>query len=229
MTYSILLLAATYLAGGAPDDATSAPQPKPAVASHKADPCCNDNCCPDEHCCKFARLFAKCGDHACGDECCRPTLRERLHRLFGRRECSEPCCTGGLPVIKSDAPPLAPPPAKPMPAVKTVDIRRPSPSTEINKEYLDRVGNAPDYSWVTGELFYIHADKGLWVVRYAPVDREDRYGGSVVLAPATSMDAFQEGDLVTVQGEMLYEGRASKYLGGPLYRSLGVSLVDRRK
>jgi hypothetical protein len=99
---------------------------------------------------------------------------------------------------------------------------------EIAKEYLDKVGNAPDYSWVTGQLFYVHADGGLWVVRYAPVDKEDRYGGSVVLGAAASMENFQEGDLVTVHGEILSPARASKYLGGPLYRALEVTLNDRR-
>ena len=99
---------------------------------------------------------------------------------------------------------------------------------EISKEYLPRVGNAPDYSWVTGQLFYIHAESGLWVVRYAPLDREDRYGGSFVLAPAVNMDGFREGDLVTVHGDMLIEGRATKYLGGPLYRAMSVKLEDRK-
>lgn len=100
---------------------------------------------------------------------------------------------------------------------------------EIAKEYLDKVANAGDYSWVTGQLFYIHihADQGLWVVRYAPVDKEDRYGGSVVLAAAASMVEFREGDLVTVHGEILNQGRASRYLGGPLYRCLAVNLKDR--
>ena len=104
-------------------------------------------------------------------------------------------------------------------------------STEIAKQYLPRVGNADDYSWVTGQLFYIHvhSDQGLWFVRYAPVDKEDRYGGSVVLAPATSMSNLREGDLVTIHGEILDQGRASRYLGGPLYRTLSVELSDRMR
>ena len=118
---------------------------------------------------------------------------------------------------------MAPPPPAPRPA----PITRTTPTFEIKKEYLDKVANAEDYSWVTGQLFYIHADGGLWVVRYAPVDKEDRYGGSVVLAPAASMRDCREGDLVKVHGEILNEGRASKYLGGPLYRSLSVAMIAR--
>ncbi len=118
------------------------------------------------------------------------------------------------------------PPPPPQPTVKPVALTPPPPQ-EIRKEYFPRLGNDPEYRWVTGQLFYIHAESGLWVVRYAPVDREDRYGGSVVLAPAVNMDGFQEGDLVTVRGEILNEGRAYKYLGGPLYRGLEVHLEDR--
>jgi hypothetical protein len=107
----------------------------------------------------------------------------------------------------------------------------PPPAMEIAKEYLHKVANADDYSWVTGQLFYIHvhADQGLWFVRYAPVDKEDRYGGSVVLASAASMANFREGDLVTVHGEILNQGRASRYLGGPLYRALAVELRERSR
>jgi hypothetical protein len=102
---------------------------------------------------------------------------------------------------------------------------------EISKHYLDKVANADDYSWVTGQLFYIHvhSDQGIWVVRYAPVDKEDRYGGSVVLAPVAPMTGLREGDLVTVHGEVLNQGRGSRYLGGPLYRSLEVALKDRSR
>jgi hypothetical protein len=131
------------------------------------------------------------------------------------------------PVYTHVEPARAPLPVAPAPAVKVVEATPSSTSTELAPEFVDKVANAPDYSWLTGELFYIHADKGLWVVRYAPVDKEDRYGGSVVLAAAVSMENFREGDLVTVHGEILNEGRASKYLGGPLYRTVNVKLEER--
>jgi hypothetical protein len=124
---------------------------------------------------------------------------------------------------------MAPAGVPTLPEITAVSVRSPYAPTEIKKEYLPKVGRGDDFRWVTGQLFYIHvhADQGLWVVRYAPLDTEDRYGGSVVLAPATSMDAFREGDLVTVHGEVLDEGRASRFLGGPLYRAAAVNL-DRR-
>ena len=98
---------------------------------------------------------------------------------------------------------------------------------EIAKPYLSRVGQAGEYSHVTGQLSYVHAGGGIWVVRYAPLDREDRYGGSFVLAPLVDMEKYQDGDLVTVHGEVLHEGRASRHLGGSLYKVTSISLIDR--
>jgi hypothetical protein len=98
---------------------------------------------------------------------------------------------------------------------------------EIKKENVLRVAIADDASWVIGELQYVHADGGIWVVRYAPLDKEDRYGGAVVLAKGQDMSKFREGDLVFVKGSMLNEGRASKFVGGPLYRATSIELNER--
>jgi hypothetical protein len=108
----------------------------------------------------------------------------------------------------------------------------PSPSTPseslISAAYRNRIGSAPDYSHVTGQLSYVHSDGGLWVIRYGSLDREDRYGGSVVLEPLMNMDHFKDGDLVTVIGEILNDGRrASHSLGAPLYRASSITLLDR--
>jgi hypothetical protein len=179
---------------------------------------------------------SKCGQHA-------PSWGERLASLFHHSRPAAPCCEpqqGMIAKMIPDAAPLASPytpiptPAAPVASViqpVSVAPARPAapPATEISKRYLDKVANADDYSWVTGQLFYIHvhADQRLWVVRYAPVDKEDRYGGSVVLAPAAPMDGLREGDLVNVHGEILNEGRGCRYLGGPLYRALEVGLRER--
>jgi hypothetical protein len=101
------------------------------------------------------------------------------------------------------------------------------PNLEIKKAYEGRTGNALDYSWITGQLYRVHADGGLWVIRYASVDKEDRFGGSVVLASPASMAGCREGDLVTVHGEVIDDGRASKFLGGPAYRASSLDLIAR--
>ncbi len=85
---------------------------------------------------------------------------------------------------------------------------------------------AADYGWVTGQLFYVHADGGLWVLRYAPLWKEDPNGGSVILVRDQQMDSYREGDLVKVSGEILNQ-KGSIFLGGPLYRAQSIQLVDR--
>ena len=196
---------------------------------------CHDSCC--ETCATATEPCrpATCAD--CGD-CDQhgPSWRQRLASLFHGHGSEVACCEPQQQMIVQAAPVSAVPVLPVIPSIQASPIRpvstEPARATmEIAKEYLDKVANADDYSWVTGQLFYIHvhADQGLWGVRYAPVDKEDRYGGSVVLAPAISMADFREGDLVTVHGEVLNQGRASRYLGGPLYRTLAVSLKDRAR
>ena len=97
---------------------------------------------------------------------------------------------------------------------------------ELDRRYETRVGRAADYSWVTGQLYYVHADGGLWVLRYAPLWKEDSNGGSVVLARDRQMDSYREGDLVKVHGEILNQ-KGSIFLGGPHYRVQSIELIDR--
>jgi len=97
---------------------------------------------------------------------------------------------------------------------------------ELDRRYESRAGRAADYSWVTAQLFYVHADGGLWVLRYAPLWKEDSNGGGVILARDRQMDSYREGDLVKVQGEILNQ-KGSIFLGGPLYRTQSIQLIDR--
>jgi hypothetical protein len=97
---------------------------------------------------------------------------------------------------------------------------------ELSRRNEARVDRAADYSWLTGQLFYVHADGGLWVLRYAPLSKEDGNGGGVVLARDDKLDSYRDGDLVRVRGELLGE-RGSKLLGAPLYRARAIELLDR--
>jgi hypothetical protein len=98
---------------------------------------------------------------------------------------------------------------------------------QLSKDFDKKVGNGEDYSWITGQLFFIHADGGMWMVRYASQDQEDKFGGSVVLAPAINMKNFREGDLVCVHGAVLKQERANQHLGGALYRVDRIDLIER--
>jgi hypothetical protein len=121
---------------------------------------------------------------------------------------------------RQPVPPLAAPPVG-----EAVTAYR--PDLEVRPAVAAQVGHEPNYSSITGHLHYVRADGGRWVLRYAGLDQEDRYGGSVVLAPAVEMRNFREGDLVRVYGEVLEGGRVSRSLGGAHYRVNAISMVER--
>jgi hypothetical protein len=73
----------------------------------------------------------------------------------------------------------------------------------------------------------LHTNGGTWVVRYASVDTEDKYGGSVVLASPVSIHNLHEGDLVTLRGEIISDGRTIRNLGGALYRAYSIEKVGQ--
>ena len=108
---------------------------------------------------------------------------------------------------------------------KTVELGTKSPF-DLSHRFETRVDHDANYSQLTGQLFFVHADGGLWVLRYAPLGTEDRNGGGVILARDRPMESYREGDLVTVRGEILQE-RASRYLSAPLYRTSSIQLVER--
>ncbi len=97
---------------------------------------------------------------------------------------------------------------------------------ELDRRYQARIDRAADYSWLTGQLFFVHADGGLWVLRYASLSTEDINGGGVILARDLPMDSYHEGDLVKIHGEILNQ-KGSLYLGAPLYRATTIELVER--
>jgi hypothetical protein len=97
---------------------------------------------------------------------------------------------------------------------------------ELARRYEKRVAHAADYSRLTGQLSFVHADGGLWVLRYAPLAEEDQNGGSVILARDRMMNNYHEGDLVSIEGQVISQ-KGSARLGGPLYRVQSISLVDR--
>ena len=99
---------------------------------------------------------------------------------------------------------------------------------DLARRYEGKANASPDYSKLTGQLFFVHTDGGRWVLRYAPISKEDRFGGSVILARDVDMQAFQEGDLITVQGVVLEE-RTSLPLGGALYQASKLNLVERNQ
>jgi hypothetical protein len=64
------------------------------------------------------------------------------------------------------------------------------------------LGHAPDYGWLVGVLHYSEV-RGVWRLRYAGPDEEDRFGGSVTLVGATPLPSLQNGQTVHVEGQLV--------------------------
>jgi hypothetical protein len=202
---------------------------------HHADDC---NACAKPACAPAPK--ATCG--SCGS-CCEETLGSKLKgKLHGLLHHDKDCCNDcGTAPGKGGEPIKAPKDGEPgkklpsgdkeanvpgEPLITPVSGSESKSPFELSPRYESRAGHAPDYSWLTGQLFYVHADGGLWVLRYAPLSTEDSNGGGVVIARDLRMDSYRDGDLVTVHGELLGQ-KSSLFLGGPLYRGKTIELIER--
>lgn len=96
---------------------------------------------------------------------------------------------------------------------KVVPAKQPEPAPIQIPEYA----HARDYRWLVGQLQRVHSPKHQWKIRYADLEENEHWGGSMVLAEDVRLDQWKDGDLVYVEGEILND-RPSLYLAGPLYR-----------
>jgi hypothetical protein len=86
-----------------------------------------------------------------------------------------------------------------------------------------RWDHAPDYSWLIGELQFLHG-KNVWRVRYASCEEEEPYGGSLTLCETGPMNEFKDGMTVRVEGRVS-NGQASDRAGASQYRVNTIQLV----
>jgi hypothetical protein len=167
-------------------------------------------------------------------------LRERVGRLFQGQAAQTTCpapAPQAQPIQTSYAPvPSARPAGCQAEFVDTVEpplgqvvpaVAAHHDQSAMPEEAPIKIGMTEDRGRVTGQLVYLHAGGGVWVIRYSPLDKGDRYGGSVVLAPSVNMDNFREGDVVSVEGEIIDEGRGSRHAGGPLFRADFIEMIER--
>jgi hypothetical protein len=74
------------------------------------------------------------------------------------------------------------------------------PSTDVTAAPC--FAHARDYGWLRGRVEFSRLSKG-WRLRYASVDEEDRYGGSVTLVPGpNTLGALKDGQYVRVTGHL---------------------------
>ena len=83
---------------------------------------------------------------------------------------------------------------------------------------IPEYGHGENHGWLLGYLQRVHSPQHQWKVRYAPLDENDEWGGSVILSTDARLDDFEDGDAVYVEGDILNQ-RPSLYLAGPLYRA----------
>ncbi len=129
-----------------------------------------------------------------------------------------------VPVFESEPTPAAPP-AQSLKEIRATDTSPPvvfAKSIKPSKSSLDSnndvtYGHADDYSWLKGRLQRVHVPGVEWKIRYSPIDEDDQWGGSMVLATDIRLEGFEDGDAVHIDGEQLEE-RPSLYVSGPLYR-----------
>lgn len=70
--------------------------------------------------------------------------------------------------------------------------------------------HAEDYAWLAGSVDYDHKNRS-WKLRYASVDEEDRFGGSVTLVDNGTLGTLKEGQSVRVKGRIIEpENRATR-------------------
>jgi len=82
--------------------------------------------------------------------------------------------------------------------------------------------HAPDYSWVTGQLYYSNLEGGFWGIRYGGMG-EDKYNGHFVLGAKLPGD-FKDGDLVRVKGQIAEE-QVSIFMAGWIYKVEEIELL----
>jgi hypothetical protein len=97
----------------------------------------------------------------------------------------------------------------------------------VRRQVPETYGHAPDYTWLQGILE--RHSRGSWELRYGDPAVDDRWGGKVTLPDEPRLAAFQDGDLILVEGEIVPDqGPPSAWRHFPEYRVKEIWLVQRK-
>jgi hypothetical protein len=152
--------------------------------------------------------------------CCRPPVQPRIVYRYLPKQVP-PDGKGPATVFVAPAPVLAsapvpaaasPPVAKPAPPPAVPDVSQ-GPVTFTPHKFSQRrtfsdltarpgFAHAPDHSWLIGELTYLPSKK-VWRLRYASVEEDDCYHGSVILLDPGPLTGYHSGEMVRVDGQMV--------------------------
>jgi hypothetical protein len=113
------------------------------------------------------------------------------------------------------------PAPKAEPEMQAASYKPEPPKEEVKRRSFTDVTAKPgmehaeNYGWLKGELQYLHGSN-TWNLRYASVDEEDKFGGSVTLVDMGRQHNFQSGQMVKVEGEVL--DPETKPIGGQSFK-----------
>jgi hypothetical protein len=107
---------------------------------------------------------------------------------------------------EASEPPAEARPARPAPSHRGEEAPARKSFSDITAH--SSFGHAEDYGWLSGEVEYSRISKG-WRLRYASVDEEDRYGGSVTLGEHPLLHGLKDGQYVRVTGRLGDTGQKS--------------------
>lgn len=173
-------------------------------------PPCDDCCELDDSCGPDDCVDLSCTDDACVEDPCvdDPCVDD----------CTE-ACAPEMPMEKVQ-PMKAEPKPEPKPVVQA--------TVQPEPKKIPSIGHGEDYQWLSGTIQKLSVPGGPYKLRYLPLDQEDQYGGSVVLAPDYRLDQFQDGDKVHIKGKVIAH-YSSLYISGPLYRMTSIQKIDKDK
>jgi hypothetical protein len=106
-----------------------------------------------------------------------------------------------------------------LPQHETAPVRRTFTDLTANPAFA----HDPTYRRLVGTLDYSHFHNS-WTLRFASVEEEDQYGGSVTLVETGPMTSFQSGQLVRVEGFLVNPEDARPR---PTYHVQSIRPMDR--
>ncbi|HWG45182.1 MAG TPA: hypothetical protein VN688_20630 [Gemmataceae bacterium] len=113
------------------------------------------------------------------------------------------------PIVHTAAKPMSPP----SPAITAVEVGGQPASSPYHEGAATRrtftditahpkFAHDPNYHWLVGTVDYSRIQRA-WLLRYASVEEDDRYGGSVTLENPGQPNALKNGQLVRVEGHVI--------------------------
>lgn len=115
---------------------------------------------------------------------------------------------GIVPSFKSATVPASSPAAIPTAKVPASPAELASRPNRISPALVDKVGRDEKFAWITGQL---RNENGRWVLWYATPEVIDPYEGRLPLLTDADMSKFRDGDLVSVSGQVVTQGRTAAY------------------